>query len=239
MPGMATQTLHHLTLYLASLPFRTDPQVDLFANQIGQKLPSLIMRLILEHPQSLHAVQVFSLLSTFAPFGVLPGQITLPDSIIVARGYIATANAIAAKCHLSGYDPLQPSTAYSQTSPDTWLWLSLVASDSLICLEQLVPSQPSELDKAAELAAQLTVSLRTSRTARLAGLALCERLHRLKEVYDALNQIHRALETSDDILGSITRSLARTTRSLDALDDKYDSLLGMCAHLLYWTITYS
>lgn len=204
------------------MPAANGPEVQVFTQTLAGRLPNLIMRLMLEHPLCLHAVQVFDLLSIFAPFGILPGQQALPSSITVARGYIAIANDLASQRHLN----LFQFTTLSSPTPETWLWVSLVASDSIIHLEELVPCQPPDLGRASELAARLTDSLHTSGPARLAELALCERLQRLNQVYNSLNEIQTALEVNREVLKTITHALAAGIRALDALDDKYDTLIG-------------
>lgn len=194
--------------------------------------------LMIQSPDSLHAIQALLLLSIIAPFGILPNQSVVPSELVVARGYLKAAKSTAEAISLEmTVKSLIASSANAWDSVETWTWLSLCALEAEMALEGSIITPPHELVNAQPIAETLIEIAHQKLDGDDLGLGkaiLCERLLRLGLVYADMEQPEKIAESYKELgaaraLLVIGEKLEDRLLKLEMLAERMDRITGTSA----------
>jgi hypothetical protein len=215
-------------LYLCSPP-SSGLLIDLAA--IVQASTSTV---ILQSTESLDTVQAFILLSTFAPFGSLPGQPVNPSQLVVARGYVKAARTAAITIALEQAVDLATGTGTCWYSPEVWTWLCLCVAEAGMALESEVVVPSPQLSSARHLAMLLMsvaeMSMLGDRCA-LGKVLACERILRSSIVEEGIICLRQVLEQAESegarsAEARLADTLEQCSQQLDLVAEASDTATG-------------
>ena len=244
-----------LVIYLAStsIPAQTHQLRSTLTSLIGSLRDSLLLHI----PSSLAAIQALELLSLHAPLGALPWEQVHFHNLSVGRGQLSTALAIQQSLGSQAFSfrpDVDPFVHWEYR--EFWLWMSLVADQARVVLEDEVQElrTPPELADAKLLAERILASgslhlwsdaTSDSDCADLVGrLGVCHRIIRLSLVHETLKAYRSALEglASDafyNLVGDVTRLMNEFEVKQRTIEAQYDRIAGGSTVLSRLTHSYN
>ncbi|WWD20195.1 hypothetical protein CI109_104671 [Kwoniella shandongensis] len=245
-PEPTLSLLIAMVVYISTIALPADATTQNIRKVLTPFITGRRNDLLLQLPNTFFALASLELLATHSPFGVLPLQMTNLHTLAVAKGYVPTASLISTRLsfvHMIEKLVTGPRIGYAFKCSDTWLWLSLIATEAAATLEDNDPIKPLHLAQARQLAdtfCDMSVhgdlwqdSIGREDASVLVGrLAVSDKLARLEELLDALARVRESLETSSrdpmyDPVRGITMEFEAYTRKIDELGRRHDFIMRL------------
>lgn len=238
------QLLLSLIIYLCTFPLPPSSAVTQIRAHLRPKIAYLRDRVLLTAPQAFSTIHALDLLCTHGPLGVVPLQLADLSDLNAARGQLAILQSVGTGL---GFKRLfntfmMLGRDHNWISSDTWLYISVAATELAAALEDEVSRAPPSLADVRPLTSgwmeeggeRLWIDgLGKLEPADLVGrLALCDRLNRMAEVVDALDRLRGIMESvSADVtfnaVDAIQAEVNGFQANMELCDARYAAIMGM------------
>ena len=255
-PSIENTLLLYLVVFLAALYAQSSPNIQ----QLRQILPSHIYTLreqvILQMPTTLPTLWALQLSYLFAPFGILPSQISQhPTHLDRLRGQEVAMRFISDKLGILT-NTFTLATLYGVESAfdsaELWTWFYQCAFESSQELEEEHPSMPlhlpdahaharSFLDATNERLWAMGLLDETKKVRTLGKLAICEKVVRAWIILEGITTMYKILDDiagggGEDMLQEFVRASDMANERLEYLDDRLSELLGRSTQLSFLAV---